>query len=91
MFNCPACSEKSACSIASANSSIGGNSTATLGNELPSLTISDDFPADLIPEFEMTSIYGKAKINKHFKKYFFFSFYFLNKINFFLLRMELII
>lgn len=51
----PACSEKSACSVASANSSVGG-STATMGNDLSSLTISDDFPVDI----EMTSVNGKS-------------------------------
>ncbi|XP_055299226.1 ral GTPase-activating protein subunit beta isoform X12 [Sitodiplosis mosellana] len=41
-------SDKSACSIASGgSSSIGGNSTATLGNDYPSLTASDDFPDDI--------------------------------------------
>lgn len=51
----PACSEKSACSVASANSSVGG-STATMGNDLSSLTISEDFPVDI----EMTSVNGKS-------------------------------
>lgn len=51
----PACSEKSACSVASANSSVGGSTSATLGNDLSSLTISDDFPVDI----EMTSVHGK--------------------------------
>lgn len=51
----PACSEKSACSVASANSSVGG-STATLGNDLSSLTISEDFPVDI----EMTSVNGNS-------------------------------
>lgn len=49
----PACSEKSACSVASANSSFGG-STVTLGNDLSSLTISGDFPV------EMSSVHGKS-------------------------------
>lgn len=50
-------SDKSACSIASGGSgSIGGNSTATLGNDLPSLTASEDFPE----EIEFSTNYGKA-------------------------------
>lgn len=54
--NYAAYSDKSACSIASGgSSSIGGNSTATLGNDLPSLTASDDFPDDL----EFSANYGK--------------------------------
>lgn len=40
------------------SSSIGGNSTATLGNEFPSLTFSDDFPADLLQDIDISSIYG---------------------------------
>ncbi|XP_031623331.1 ral GTPase-activating protein subunit beta isoform X7 [Contarinia nasturtii] len=41
-------SDKSACSIASGgSSSIGGNSTATLGNDYPSLSASDDIPDDI--------------------------------------------
>lgn len=49
-------SDKSACSIASGgSSSIGGNSTATLGNDFPSLTTSDDFP----DEIEFSTNYGK--------------------------------
>lgn len=48
-----ACSEKSACSVASANSSYGG-STATLGNDMSSLTIYDDFSV------EMTTVHGKS-------------------------------
>lgn len=52
-------SEKSAGSMASGgSSSIGGNSTATLGNEFPSLTFSDDFPADLLQDIDITSIHG---------------------------------
>lgn len=50
-------SDKSACSIISGGSgSIGGNSTATLGNDLPSLTPSEDFPE----EIEFSTNYGKA-------------------------------
>ncbi|XP_055713070.1 ral GTPase-activating protein subunit beta isoform X5 [Phlebotomus papatasi] len=55
-----ACSEKSACSIASASSSLGGNSTATMGNEFPSLSISDDFPAEFLQDLEMPSVYDSA-------------------------------
>ncbi|XP_055683342.1 ral GTPase-activating protein subunit beta isoform X10 [Lutzomyia longipalpis] len=55
-----ACSEKSACSIASASSSLGGNSTATMGNEFPSLSISDDFPAEFLQDLEMSSVYDSA-------------------------------
>ncbi|XP_059617508.1 ral GTPase-activating protein subunit beta isoform X3 [Phlebotomus argentipes] len=55
-----ACSEKSACSIASASSSLGGNSTATVGNEFPSLSISDDFPAEFLQDLEMPSVYDNA-------------------------------
>jgi hypothetical protein len=55
-----ACSEKSAYSIASAasNSSLSGHS-ATHGNEPVSLTISDDFPAQILHDLEMTTSYGK--------------------------------
>lgn len=57
---CPlAYSDKSACSIASGGSSIGGNSTATLGNEYPSLTMSDDLPLDSICDIDFTTNYGK--------------------------------
>lgn len=41
-------------------SSIGGNSTATLGNDLPSLTISDDFPADFLQDLDLSSVYGNC-------------------------------
>lgn len=56
-------SDKSACSIASGgSSSIGGNSTATLGNDYPSLTASDDFP----DEIEFSTNYGKnVQISKN--------------------------
>lgn len=69
-----ACSERSAsCSIegGASNSSLGGQSTATLGggagagreslsHDYPSLSISDDFPADmLLQDYEVASIYGK--------------------------------
>lgn len=57
---CLAYSDKSACSIASGGSSIGANSTATLGNDYPSLTISDDFPADMLHDIEFSSTYGKV-------------------------------
>lgn len=56
-----ACSEKSAYSVASAasNSSYGANVTATLSNhDSVSLTMSDDFPSDLLQDFEASSIYG---------------------------------
>lgn len=56
--NSVAYSDKSACSI-SGGSSIGGNSTATLGNDYPSLTISDDFPADILHEIDFSTNYGK--------------------------------
>lgn len=62
-----ACSEKSACSIASGGSSIGGNSTATLGNDYPSLTISDDFPADFLHDLEFTAVYGNLFFSPHKK------------------------
>ncbi|KAJ6629279.1 Ral GTPase-activating protein subunit beta [Pseudolycoriella hygida] len=52
-----ALSDKSGWSIAS-GSSAGGNST--LGNDLPSLTISDEFPADLFQDVDLTSIYDNA-------------------------------
>lgn len=55
-------SDKSACSIASGgSSSIGGNSTATLGNDFPSLSTSDDFPDDI----EFSANYGKAFLPTH--------------------------
>ena len=61
----PACSEKSAYSIASAasaNSSLGGNSTATLSNEPSSLPISDDF-AEIGHDLDMSAIvYGNNHI-----------------------------
>lgn len=54
--NWAAYSDKSACSIASGGSgSVGGNSTATLGNDYPSLSTSDDFPE----EFEFSTNDGK--------------------------------
>lgn len=46
-------------------SSIGVNST--LGNDLPSLTISDDFPADFFQDLDMSSVYGNCSLMK--KKY----------------------
>ncbi|XP_037051455.1 ral GTPase-activating protein subunit beta isoform X9 [Bradysia coprophila] len=52
-----ACSEKSGCSIAS-GSSLGGHSA--MGNDLPSLTISEDFPADFFQELDMSSVYDNA-------------------------------
>ncbi|XP_058062328.1 ral GTPase-activating protein subunit beta isoform X2 [Anopheles bellator] len=57
-----ACSEKSAYSMNSANSSIGGHSTATLSNEPSSLPAFDDFPSDIIHELELSSsaIYDSA-------------------------------
>ncbi|XP_037904139.1 ral GTPase-activating protein subunit beta isoform X8 [Hermetia illucens] len=70
-----ACSERSAsCSIegGASNSSLGGQSTATLGggagagreslsHDYPSLSISDDFPADmLLQDYEVASIYDNA-------------------------------
>lgn len=54
-----ACSEKSACSIASGGSSIGGNSTATLGNDYPSLA-SDDFSTELYHDVEFTALDGNV-------------------------------
>ncbi|EAA12904.5 AGAP007925-PA [Anopheles gambiae str. PEST] len=48
-----ACSEKSAYSMNSANSSIGGHSTATLSNEPSSLPAFDDFSSDIIHELEL--------------------------------------
>lgn len=56
-----ACSEKSGCSIAS-GSSLGGHST--LGNDLPSLTISEDFPADFFQDLDMSSVYGNCLMKK---------------------------
>ncbi|XP_053697912.1 ral GTPase-activating protein subunit beta isoform X2 [Sabethes cyaneus] len=50
-----ACSEKSTYSINSANSSIGGNSTATLSNEPSSLPAFDDFSSDIIHDLELSS------------------------------------
>lgn len=59
-------SDKSACSIASGgSSSIGGNSTATLGNDYPSLTTSDDFPDDI----EFSTNYGKKNVHTIFLKF----------------------
>ncbi|XP_058168057.1 ral GTPase-activating protein subunit beta [Anopheles ziemanni] len=57
-----ACSEKSAYSMNSANSSIGGLSTATLSNEPSSLPAFDDFTSDIIHELELSSsaIYDSA-------------------------------
>ncbi|XP_061517702.1 ral GTPase-activating protein subunit beta isoform X5 [Anopheles gambiae] len=57
-----ACSEKSAYSMNSANSSIGGHSTATLSNEPSSLPAFDDFSSDIIHELELSSsaIYDSA-------------------------------
>lgn len=55
------------------SSSIGGNST-TLGNEFPSLTFSDDFPADLLQDIDISSIHGNLLF--YFKLCFFFNFYF---------------
>ncbi|XP_050081712.1 ral GTPase-activating protein subunit beta isoform X3 [Anopheles aquasalis] len=57
-----ACSEKSAYSMNSANSSIGGHSTATLSNEPSSLPAFDDFASDIIHELELSSaaIYDSA-------------------------------
>lgn len=63
-----ACSEKSAYSVASAasNSSYGANVTATLSNhDSVSLTMSDDFPSDLLQDFDASSIYGN-KIHNWF-------------------------
>lgn len=55
-----ACSEKSTYSINSANSSIGGNSTATLSNEPSSLPAFDDFSSDIFHDLELSSsaVYG---------------------------------
>ncbi|XP_021703987.1 ral GTPase-activating protein subunit beta isoform X5 [Aedes aegypti] len=50
-----ACSEKSTYSINSANSSIGGNSTATLSNEPSSLPAFDDFSSDIFHDLELSS------------------------------------
>ncbi|XP_063707016.1 ral GTPase-activating protein subunit beta isoform X2 [Culicoides brevitarsis] len=58
-----ACSEKSAYSVASAasNSSYGANVTATLSNhDSVSLTMSDDFPSDLLHDFEASSLYDSG-------------------------------
>lgn len=59
-----ACSEKSAYSVASAasNSSYGANVTATMSHDSISLTMSDDFPAELLQDFESASVYGKLSL-----------------------------
>lgn len=43
-------------------SSIGVNST--IGNDLPSLTISDDFPADYFQDLDFSSVYGNCSLMK---------------------------
>lgn len=55
-----ACSEKSAYSVASAasNSSYGANVTTTMSHDSISLTMSDDFPTELLQDFESASVYG---------------------------------
>lgn len=62
-----ACSEKSACSLNSASSSLGAGSaaTATLGGEFSSLTLSDDFPADIFQEMDMSSLNGNIGMRMH--------------------------
>uniref|UniRef100_A0A336MB89 CSON013173 protein n=1 Tax=Culicoides sonorensis TaxID=179676 RepID=A0A336MB89_CULSO len=58
-----ACSEKSAYSVASAasNSSYGANVTATMSNhDSVSLTMSDDFPSDLLQDLEASSLYDSG-------------------------------